>query len=705
MKGRTGKKLKLATAVCTAVLLLASVLDHASPLQLERYQARGTLLFAETGELLSALPAPDQHLRFATTGTAVSPTYLQLLLRTEDKRFYSHFGVDPLAVARAVQQMLGAGEVVSGASTLSMQTVRLLEPRPRTLRSKLIEMLRAIQLEAHYSKDDILAMYLTLAPYGGTIEGIEAASRLWLDKPPATLTLAEAALLVALPQSPERLRPDRFPDAALAARNRILERAAANGLITAQQLSDAKSVPIPTARHRLPDYARHLAERLAAKAPGQNFVTTLDATLTIALTDMLKRETLQLPPDVTAAALVVETATGRVRAYVGNADYYDRRRRGMVDMIPALRSPGSALKPFIYAMGFEGLIVHPATIVRDTPQRFEEYAPRNFDGAFHGDMTVAEALQLSLNLPAVALLSQIGPVAFDSRLMQAGVTLAFDRSEGRAALPIALGGVGITLEQMTYLYGAFGNHGDVVPLHRMKEDADAPRQAFLQPAAAWYVRDILHNTPTPSGFADLAGGTDGPLAYKTGTSYGQRDAWAMGLTDHYTLGFWVGRADGQPCPNCVGIRAAAPLLIRATGLLPRAQAKTAMQSPPAGVLHVTSAEQLPPVLQRFGLRPKGSIAPPPATTRSAELPLQLRFPIDGTIVEIAEGTTILPLKAEGGVRPLIWFVNGAVVPSDPLQRENSWPISSPGFVHVTVKDATGASVSAEAFLSTGDQHD
>lgn len=686
------------------VLALAVALDWVCPPDLIRYQTRGTLLFVQEGALLSVLPASDQRLRFGARLSETSPQFLRLLLAVEDRHFYRHPGVNPLSVLRATFQLAQAGEVVSGASTISMQTVRLLEPRPRTLSSKIIEMLRALQLEMHYSKDEILTIYLTLAPYGGRVEGIEAAARLWFGKSPQHLTLADAALLVALPQSPERLRPDRFPAAALHARNRILQQALTRGLITPQQEAEAAAAPLPQNQGNLPDLARHLAERLRRLHGAGDYVTTLDPNLTPALGTLLEGEAAKFSPEVAIAALVVENATGFVQAYVGNADYYNNQRRGMVDMIPAIRSPGSTLKPFIYALAFEGLLIHPLTVMTDSPQRFSDYAPGNFDNRFHGDITAQQALQSSLNIPAVALLNRIGPVVFDNRLQEAGVTLAFNRSLGPAALPIALGGVGMSLENLVRLYGGFAQNGSVVPALRYLEDEPAlPSKPFITPVAAWYVRSILQHTPRPSGFSDSSLEADRDLlAFKTGTSYGLRDAWSVGFNSRYTIGVWVGRADGMPCSECVGIQAAAPLLLRIAALLPKDQ-RGPHFSIPLDILAATSTDQLPPALRRFSLKGVGEIMPLP----SAQLaqPLKLSFPADGSVIEIPERSTSLPLKAEGGQRPLTWFVNGAPLSSDPVRREAEWPITSEGFVHITVKDGTGAAASAEAFLSLQEVHD
>lgn len=689
-------RLWLLSGVAILVVGIA-ILDVALPPDLTRYRQRATLVLADDGQVIDADLARDGRWRFALRANEVDPQYLRLLTRIEDKRFGWHPGVDPLAALRAVWQLMRHGEVISGASTLTMQTARLLEPRPRTLSSKLIEMARAVQLSLHYSGGDILAIYLTLAPYGGNIEGLRAASLMWLGKEPMQLNLAEAALLVALPQSPERLRPDRNPQAALAARNRILARAAASGFITPLQAREAQQATLPQYLHRLPDLAPHLTARLVRQQRGQVIRTTLNRELQENMGELLVRSLRRHEPEVTMAALVMDSRSGEVRAYIGNAAVRDEVRRGMVDIIPATRSPGSTLKPFIYAMGFDRLIVHPNTVIADMPLRFGAYAPENFSGGFNGEVTVTEALQRSLNLPAVALLDRIGPVALDTALSDAGVPLKFDRRLGKPTLPIALGGVGISLENLVRLYASIPNGGQTP---RMQLEAgEASARHLMSATSAWYIARILESVPRPEGYNDARVSSRPVVAYKTGTSYGYRDAWAIGFSGDYTLGVWVGRADGTPCARCIGLEAAAPVLLQATSLLPPAKNQN-NAAPPQGISQARGAA-LPPALQRFSLRTTLDV-PQRAATLLAP-PLRLAFPQNEALVEIAQGATELPLRAEGGQRPLRWLVNGEPLMSDSASREASWPITGNGFARITVQDATGATATALAWLQTENQ--
>ena len=446
---------RIALAAGSLLLLAAGglLLDRLFPPDLSRLADLSVLVEDKDGQVLRAFTAKDGSWRLPVRLAEVDPRLTRMLLAYEDKRFESHPGVDLLALVRALGQLAAAGHVVSGASTLTMQTARLLEPRPRNLGTKLIEMARAFQLEARFSKDQILAMYLTLAPYGGNLSGIRAASRFYFGKEPAALGDAEAALLVALPQSPERFRPDRAPAAAKAARARVLARLTATGVLAAEAAAEAGEAPLPSERRAATFDAPHLAERLAAAVPGASEVRTLiDGDLQRRLQALAARRRVGLEAGATLAILVVENATRAVRAYVGAADYFDAESRSQNDMVRAVRSPGATLKPFVYGLAFDDLLIHPETIVTDRPMRFGDYAPQNFDHRFRGELTAREALQLSLNLPAVALLDRVGPLRFADLLRAVGTPLRLPEPNRVPGLPIVLGGAGTSLEDLVALY-------------------------------------------------------------------------------------------------------------------------------------------------------------------------------------------------------------------------------------------------------------
>ncbi len=384
------------------------------PPPLGRELAFSTRVVDRDGRLLRAYATSEGRWRLPATIADVDPRFFAVLFAYEDKRFFAHHGVDPLALLRAAYQFASSGRIRSGASTLTMQVARLLEGRHgRDLFGKLRQMVRAIEIERVLTKDEVLNLYLDLAPYGGNIEGIRAASLAYFRKEPRHLTLGEAALLVALPQSPELRRPDRSVEAARAARNRVLDRFAASGTVPADEIALAKAAPVPSGRYPMPMLAPHAADRAVAEAPaGAEIRLTINADLQKSLEELAQERVRTLAakfgPDISLAILVVDNAKGAVEAHVGSPGYFDERRAGQVDMAQAPRSPGSTLKPFIYGLGFEDGFIHPETLVEDRPVSYGAYAPKNFDLTFQGTITARRALQQSLNVPAVAVLEISG---------------------------------------------------------------------------------------------------------------------------------------------------------------------------------------------------------------------------------------------------------------------------------------------------------
>jgi penicillin-binding protein 1C len=636
-----------------------------------------TLVVDREGRLLRPYATPDGRWRIPATLAQIDPRAIDMLLAYEDRRFRSHFGVDPLALARAAWQWAVSGRIVSGGSTITMQVARLLEPRSeRTLTAKLRQIVRAIELERSLSKDEVLALYLSLAPYGGNLEGIRAAALAYFGKEPRKLTLGEAALLVALPQSPELRRPDRSVAVARQARDRVLDRVAADRRLPADEIAQAKAEHVPPGRRPMPALAPHAADQVMAAAPVRKIHRlSIDAQLQKNLEELARDRARLLGPDMSVAIIAVDNATGEVLARVASADYFDQRRAGQVDLTQALRSPGSALKPFIYGVAFEDGLVHPETLIEDRPVRYGAYAPENFDLTFQGTVTVRRALQMSLNVPAVALLDKVGASRLSARLAQAGAPLVLPKGEA-PGLAMALGGVGVKLSDLTMLYAGIARGGMVLPLTE-RLDGAAPRAPLrlIEPVAAWYVGHVLMGTPPP----DNAVG--GRIAYKTGTSYGYRDAWSVGFDGRRTIGVWVGRPDGAPVAGLIGRTAAAPILFDAfarTGQTP-----AALPPAPKGALFATNAK-LPPPLQRF--RP-GSLA-----GDGAEPPLRILFPPNGARLEVAAGGgrfDPVALKVAGGIEPLTVLVNGQPVRADAGRRTLFFEPDGPGFLRLTVMDARG----------------
>lgn len=568
-----------------ALLLGLLALDQLFPPRLPTSRDASTVVVAADGTPLRAFADAEGVWRHPVAPGEVSPLYLEALLGYEDRWFHWHPGVNPLAMARAALQWLRDGRIVSGGSTLSMQVARILEhddgPSTRRLHGKLLQMARAVQLEAHLSKAEILALYLERAPFGGTIEGVETASWAYLGKSAARLSHAEAALLAVLPQAPSRLRPDRHPEAAQAARDKVLDRMAGLGVWSRAEVEDARIETVVSRRLRPPMSAALLAQRLRAAAPRQaRIVTGIDAGLQRTLEERLATYFSQLPERTSAALLVVDNASMQARAYVGSLDLNDRRRLGHVDMVRAWRSPGSTLKPFLYGMALDDGLIHSESLLVDAPQSFGGYRPGNFDAAFNGPVSAATALRLSLNVPAVDLLDRVGPARFAARLDNAGIGLRFPRG-ARPNLALILGGTGARLEDLVGAHAALHRDGIAGRVRYTPDDPVVDRR-LLSPGAAWIVRSILEANPRPGEREGMFDAARRPrVSWKTGTSYGFRDAWALGGTAQYTVGVWVGRPDGTPLPGQYGAITALPLLFEVVDSLPRVRAST--PPPPAQV--------------------------------------------------------------------------------------------------------------------------
>ena len=552
----------LAAPLCLALLLFAADRRFPQPLP-EDDLAR--VVLAEDGTPLWRFADRDGVWRYPVSPAEVSPFYLQALLTYEDRWFYRHPGVNPLALGRAAWQNLRGGRVLSGGSTLSMQVARLLDPHARSYPGKLKQLWRTLQLEWHLSKDEILSLYLNRAPFGGTLQGVAAASWAYLGKPPSQLTRAEAALLAVLPQAPSRLRPDRHPERAQAARDKVLRRLASYEVWPQSAIEDALQEPVLLAPRQEPRLAPLLARRLNAAGSPPLIRTTLDAALQRRLEDLLLGWRARLPERTSAAILVVEHASMSVRAYLGSVDIGDAKRFGHVDMITAQRSPGSTLKPFLYGMALDEGLIHSESLLQDVPRRYGDYRPGNFAAGFSGAVSASEALATSLNLPAVQLLEAYGPKRFAGELRSAGVPLALPPM-AEPNLALILGGAGSRLEELVSGYSAFARAGKAARL-RFQPQGVLHERRLLSPGAAWIVRRILSGQARPDRDPRAQLLQRPSLAWKTGTSYGFRDAWAIGVAPRYLIGIWIGRPDGTPVPGQFGLASAAPLLLQVHDLL------------------------------------------------------------------------------------------------------------------------------------------
>jgi len=545
------------------------LLDHFFPPPLEAlHRAPAVVVMDREGEPLRAFLAPDQRWRFPVTLDEVPEELVAALVASEDQRFFAHPGVDLLAVGRAVWSNVRAGRVVSGASTIPMQLARLARPAPRTLGAKVREALRALQLEHRLGKRELLELYLNRLPYGGNLEGVGAASFFYFGKRPRQLSVGEMALLVALPRSPAGYDPTRNPEAARAARDRVLERLAEEGVFSREQVEEARRQGVPTHRRPPPFAAPHFTRRLRGRGgSGGSVPTTLDrrvqsvaeATLASRVRD-LRREGIG-----NAAAVVLELDGLAVRSWVGSADFFDEAHAGQVDGVVARRSPGSALKPFLYALAYdEGWIV-PDSFLLDVPTDYAGYVAENYDGTYRGQVSARTALAASLNAPAVRLLARVGLEDFHALLLRGGLT-TLDQPPARYGLPLALGAGEVTLLDLTHLYASLAAGGlhepmGMLPRPETERGESPPAIRLFSHRAAELVTETLVDLARPDlpEAWDLARGAP-TVAWKTGTSFGHRDAWAVGFSGRYAIGVWVGNFDGRPIQGISGAHHAGPLL-------------------------------------------------------------------------------------------------------------------------------------------------
>ncbi|MGH8173481.1 MAG: penicillin-binding protein 1C, partial [Rhodanobacteraceae bacterium] len=645
---RAIRRLKQVAAVL--VLLVASVLllDRIFPLPLPDPTRGSTVILARDGTPLRAFPDTDGVWRYPIAPENVSPLYIEALLTYEDRWFYKHPGINPFALARAFGQWVVHRKLVSGGSTLTMQVARILDGTPHSAGGKVRQMLRALQLEAHLSKPEILTLYLNHAPFGGTIEGIEAASWAYLGKPAARLSHAEAALLAVLPQAPSRLRPDRKADAARAARDKVLDRMVDLGVWSEAEVHDARIESVAARALQSPMSAALLAERLHEEHPDQRRITTtIDAELQHALESRIGDYLARLPDRTSAALMVVDNATLEARAYVGSAVFGDEARLGHVDMVRAWRSPGSTLKPFLYGLALDDGLIDSESLLIDAPQSFGTYRPGNFDMAYNGPVGAAQALRLSLNVPAVDLLDRVGPGRFAARLANAGLELRLPRGVA-PNLSVILGGAGVRMEDLVGAYTALNRDGIGGRVRYQKDDPQIERRV-LSDGASWIVRDILEANPRP-GYSP---GTFDPgsrprVAWKTGTSYGFRDAWAVGATRRYTVAVWIGRPDGTPLPGQYGAVTALPLMFQIVDSLPRSSMSVAPE-------------------------------PPPSSVTETDICWPLGLPYDAAHPELCHQ------------KRTAWVLNGVVAPTLPERDAKSW---NGGVTHLRVDAKSGERLSA-----------
>jgi len=687
------RKFAVVTTAGIAFIALATAalrqLDRAYPPPLSDHVAVSAEVLDRDGQLLRAFATPDGYWRLETDLDGIDRQFLDMLVAYEDKRFRDHAGIDFLALGRAALQFTTSGRIVSGGSTLSMQLARLIEPREsRSIGAKLRQMLRAVQIERRLSKREILERYLTLAPYGGNLEGVRAASLAYFGKEPKRLTVSEAALLVALPQLPEKRRPDRNPAAAQAARDRVLMRMVAAGKLGQREAARAALETVPEARLALPALAPHLAYAALRRSEkgGPPPRLTIKKSVQQGLEAVARNAAGRLGPKLSVAMVLADSRTGDILGEVGSADYFDAGRSGWIDMTKVLRSPGSTLKPFIYGLAFEQGLVAQETLIDDSPADFSGYRPKNFDMAYQGDVSIRQALQLSLNVPAIRVLDAVGPARLMARFRQADVSPALPANEA-PGLAIGLGGVGVTLRDLVQLYTGLANGGTV---HMLRDGTErtavsAPATTLLDASSTWQVADILSGVRPPEGALPRA------IAYKTGTSYGYRDAWSVGFDGRYVLGVWVGRADAGAVPGLSGYVWAAPILFE--GFARSGLAAVPLPPRPAGVRN-PRRDELPVTQARFG-------ADRLAATGPSEPAPRIVFPPQGAHVDLGaaqNAATPLVLKLQGGRAPFRWLANGKPLSGLDRRRTATWLPDGTGYSTLTVIDAAGRAASVKVFV-------
>lgn len=659
------------------VLLAFLLYDFYYPVDISKVQNQSRIVTDKDGAWLYAQMNREDKWRFALDIKQVDPSYIAMLLAFEDKNFYQHFGVDIKAMSRAIWQLLTEQRIVSGASTITMQLARLLKPKPRTLLSKLQEIIVALQLELHYTKEEILSSYLTLTPYGGNIEGLVAATMRYFGKLPRSLTAAQIALLVELPQSPERYRPDRNPKRAIKARNRVLKMAYEKALINGYEYHQSLLEPLPRILKKYPRYAPHLARKILAdrKNPSPKIRTTLSSKLQKQLELWAKSKRYELPNDTTIALLVAKNSDASIVAYIGSHDLYSPRVSGYIDMVRAIRSPGSTLKPFIYAQGFEKHFIHPNMQILDQESRFGDYMPYNFSHNFNGEVTIAYALQHSLNIPAVKVLQRVGVEAFVSKISPLALDLSVPKSQ--ASLPIALGGLGLSMWSLTNLYVALANGGMSSPLHYLPKERSTQLHRLFSAKSAKMTTAILRGLTPPEGFIN----THQAIAYKTGTSYGYRDNWTVAYTKEYTIAVWVGKPDNTPQERRTGRTIAAPLAFEAFALLESIIPTTQWQ------WHANYLGQgVPQGLRYFDL----------ARAMKRTDHVTLLYPQENSRYRSAECSDVfVEFKIQKGLKPYYWYIDN--LPRDINQSTATIPFDY-GSHTISIIDSRGDTITRNIWV-------
>lgn len=557
------RKLYWAGMMLLGLFLLFILLDLLFPLPpLKPYSQ---VVYAEDGSLECAYLSEDDKWRLKTNPEEINPDMKRAIIVKEDTWFYWHLGVNPIALGRAFFQNLLSQKRVSGASTITMQLARLCEPKKRNYASKISEIFRAFQFEWHYSKREILEMYLSYLPYGGNIEGVHSASYIFFNRSPKQLSLSQCILLAVIPNRPNSLRLDKSAEETIRFRNKWIQKFKNDKVFEEKNLKAALEEPVGTHRFEMELKTPHLCNYFHATHPETEIYSHIKPNIQQRVQNLLFNHVRRIKGFHVnnGAVLVIDNQTHNVVAYCGSAEFGDSENKGQVNGVMAYRSPGSALKPAVYGLGFDQGIITPKMILPDIPGNFMGYSPDNFDNEFRGLVTVHQALAYSLNLPPVWLLEDVGYEKFADLLEKAGFS---DIKKRRKSLgySLALGGCGVTLEELTRFYTCFANEGKMYDLNYTKAQSEQKQRftKLFSPAATYIIGNILSDLARPDLPQSYVLDSKVPkIAWKTGTSYGKRDAWAMGYSPRYTVGIWMGNMNGEGSPELSGAVMAVPLLI------------------------------------------------------------------------------------------------------------------------------------------------
>ncbi len=553
------KKYSRTVKIVFTILLLFVVMDLLFPLPGKKEFSKE--IHAKDGSLLTAYLTSDDKWRLRTELEEVSPELIKAIIEKEDSWFYWHFGINPVALIRAAYKNITVGETQLGASTITMQVARMLEPKKRTYFNKLGEMFRALQLEIRYSKQEILELYLSLLPFGGNIEGVKSASYIYFNRPPKKLSLAQSIMLAVIPNDPNSLRLDRLNTDIIKKRNYWINKFKQEKIFLSSDLKDALDEPVEKNRYAMPVIAPHFSNYIKNNINGDILNTTFDLSIQQTAENILLRHVRKVfyKGITNGAILIIDNRNSSVVAYCGSADFYDEGSFGQVNGITAIRSPGSTLKAALYAYAFDDGNLTPKMKFADIPTDFHGYQPENYDLKFNGNVSTEFALLNSLNIPAVKLLEQVGLNNFINFLEGCGFN-QIQKQKSKLGLSLILGGCGTNLQELTRLFSAFAREGKLYRLQfTLNEDEQKGEQVFSE-ASSYLVANILSGT-SRSDIADLSNYSKLPkFAWKTGTSYGKRDAWAIGFNPNYTVGVWMGNFNGAGSPNLSGAEAAVPLL-------------------------------------------------------------------------------------------------------------------------------------------------